>query len=57
MRSIEHGESWISMLSNRGLGINAKKSLNEGVIVPTRCTEQRHGVREVLREGKLMFLR
>ena len=32
-----------SVLSNRGLGIKAKKCLYEGVIVP-RCTEQRHGV-------------
>ena len=33
-----------SVLSNRGLGIKAKKFLHEGVIVPRRCTEQRHGV-------------
>ena len=39
-----------SVLSNRGLGIKAKKCLYEGVIVPTACTEQKHGVREVLRE-------
>ena len=28
-----------SVLSNRGLGINAKKCLNEGVIVPTALYE------------------
>ena len=28
-----------SVLSNRGLGIRAKKCLCEGVIVPTACTE------------------
>ena len=34
-----------SVLSNRGLGIKAKKCLYEGVIVyQRRCTEQRHGV-------------
>ena len=32
-----------SMLSNRGLGIKAKKCLYEGVIVPM-ALEQRHGV-------------
>ena len=32
-----------SVLSNRGLGIKAKKCLYERVIVPTACTEQRHG--------------
>ena len=31
-------------MSNRGLGIKAKKCLYKGVIVPKRCTEQRHGV-------------
>ena len=41
---------WIalkSVLSKRGLGINAKKCLNEGVIVPTAL----YGAWEVLREG------
>ena len=33
-----------SVLTNRGLGIKAKKCLYEGVIVPKRCTGQRHGV-------------
>ena len=33
-----------SVLSNRGLGIMDKKYLNEGVIVPKRCTDHRHGV-------------
>ena len=34
-----------SVLSNRGLGIKAKKSLYEGVLLyQRRCTEQRHGV-------------
>ena len=34
-----------SMWHNRGLGINAKKCLYEGVIiVPTALSEQRHGV-------------
>ena len=35
-----------SALSNRGLGIKAKKCLCEGVILlyKRRCTEQRHGV-------------
>ena len=28
-----------SMLNNRGLGINAKKYLQEGLIVPLRCAE------------------
>ena len=32
-----------SVLSNRGLGIKAKKCLYEGVSVPTACMEQRHG--------------
>ena len=44
-----------SVLSNRELGIKTKKCLYEGVIVPTasvRCTEQRHGVCEVLKEDK-----
>ena len=31
-----------SVLNNRGLGIKANKYLYEGVIVPTRYTEQRH---------------
>ena len=40
-----------SVQSNRGLGIKAKKCLEEGVIV--RChTEQRNEVSEVLRERK-----
>ena len=39
------------VLNNNGLGINVMKCLHEGVIVP-RCTEQRHGILEVLREGK-----
>ena len=33
-----------NVLSNRGLGIKDKKCLYEGVIVPTVCMEQRHGV-------------
>ena len=33
-----------SVLSNRGLGIKAKKCLYEGVLYQRRCTEQRHGV-------------
>ena len=33
-----------SVLSNRGLGIKAKKCLYEGVIVPSRYTEQWRGV-------------
>ena len=33
-----------SVLSNRGLGIKAKKCLYEGVIVPTALKEQKHGV-------------
>ena len=33
-----------SMLSNRGLGIKAKKCLYERVIVPTVFSEQRHGL-------------
>ena len=33
-----------SVPSNRRLGINAKKCLYEGVIVPIRCTEQRNEV-------------
>ena len=35
-----------SVQSNRGVGINAKKCLYEG---KRRCTEQMHGVGEVLR--------
>ena len=31
------------VLTNRGLGINAKKFLYEGVIVLTACTDNRHG--------------
>ena len=37
-------EALKSVLSNKGLGINANKCLYEGVIVPTHCTEQRYGV-------------
>ena len=33
-----------SVLNNRGLGMNVKKYLYEGVIVPTPLYEQRHGV-------------
>ena len=33
-----------SVLSNRGLGIKAKKCLYVGVILPTCCTEQMQGV-------------
>ena len=33
-----------SGLSNRGLGIKAKKCLYEGVIIHRRFMEQRHGV-------------
>ena len=33
-----------SVLSNGRLGINAKKCLHDGVIVPTALYEQRHGV-------------
>ena len=33
-----------SVLSNRGLGIKAKKCLYEGLLYQRRCTEQRHGV-------------
>ena len=33
-----------SVLSNRGLGMKAKKCLYEGVMYQRRCTEQRHGV-------------
>ena len=33
-----------SVLSNRGLGIKAKKCLYEGVMYQRRYTEQRHGV-------------
>ena len=41
------------VLRNRGLGIKVKKCLYEGVILYNRrCTEQRHGVLEVPREGK-----
>ena len=47
------------MLSNRGVGIKAKKCLYVGVIAPKALYrgEQRHGVCEVLREGKWIFLR
>ena len=40
-----------SVPSNRGLGIKAKQCQYE-VIVQTGCTEQRHGVRQVMTEGK-----
>ena len=33
-----------SVVSNRGLGINAMKCLYEGVKYQLRCKEQRHGV-------------
>ena len=33
-----------SVLSNRGLGIKAKKCLYKGVLYQRHCTEQRHGV-------------
>ena len=39
--------AWVapkSVLSNRGLGIKAKKCLYDEVIVPPALTEQRHGV-------------
>ena len=35
MRDIELGGALKSVLSNRGLGIKAKKCLDEGVIAPT----------------------
>ena len=39
------GRALKSVLSNRGLGIKAKKCLYEGVILyQQHCTEQRHGV-------------
>ena len=46
-----------SVLNNSRLGINAKKCLYEGVIVPTAlCGAEACGI-ELLRERKLMFLR
>ena len=41
-----------SVLSNRGLGINAMKYLYEEVIVPMELYGEEAWVREVLREGK-----
>ena len=32
------------VLNNRGLGINVKNCVYEGVTVPMACMEQRHGV-------------
>ena len=43
----EMHRAWValkSVLSNKGLGIKAKKCLYEGVLYQRRCTEQRHGV-------------
>ena len=46
-----------SVLCNRGLGINAKKYLYDGVIVPTvLCRANAWGMRSA-REGKLMCWR
>ena len=44
-----------SVLSNRGLGLKAKKCPYEGVTIPRRCTEQRHGVSEVPEKGSEYF--
>ena len=47
-RMNEECEAWEALkgvLSNRGLAINEKKYLDEGVIIYQQCcTEQRHGV-------------
>ena len=46
-----------SVLHNRGLRINAKKCLYEGVIVPTTLYGAEEMGMAVLRGGKSMFLR